>query len=177
MKNTKKITFCAIMAALAAVMMLGSYFMYLTYAIPAIAGLCIMVIVVEFDCKWALLTYITSSFLTFLFAEFESKVMFIAFFGFYPIVKCLVEKIKKPTIEWIIKYLIFNICIVGAYSLFASVLLDPSSFKDMGAFAKYAPWILLVMANVTFAIYDIAISKLCWLYLNKLHKKFARLLK
>ena len=40
MKNTSKITFSAIMSALAVVIMLISYFPYLTYAIPAIAGLC-----------------------------------------------------------------------------------------------------------------------------------------
>ena len=52
MKNSKKITFSAIMAALATVIMLVSYFPYLTYAVPAIAGLCIMVVVIEINKKW-----------------------------------------------------------------------------------------------------------------------------
>ncbi len=175
MKNTKKITLCAVMAALATVIMLISHFPYLTYAVPAVSGLCVMIIVIEIDCKWAVLTYLSASVMAFLFAEMESKIMFIAFFGFYPIIKCLIEKIGKSVIEWIIKYLIFNLCIVTAYSLFAEFLLSP--VEDMGVLNEYANYILLALANFVFAFYDVAISKISWLYLEKLHNKFTRFLK
>ena len=82
MKNTGKITLCAIMSALAVVIMLVSYFPYLTYAIPAVAGLCVMVVLIETDYKWAFFCYVTSAVLVFLFAELESKFMYVFFFGF-----------------------------------------------------------------------------------------------
>ena len=103
MKNTSKIALCAMMSALATVVMLMAYFPYLTYALPAIAGLFIMVIVIEVDYKWAFLTYLSASFLTFLFAEPESKLMFICLFGFYPILKSVIEKLNKALIEWVLK--------------------------------------------------------------------------
>ena len=68
MKKNSKLTLSAMMAALASVFMLLSYFPYLTYAIPALAGLFIMVIVIEIDCKWAIGGYIASAFLVFLLA-------------------------------------------------------------------------------------------------------------
>ena len=91
------------MSALAVVFMLLSYFPYLTYAIPAVAGLFIMATVIEINLKWAFLSYLTSAVLVFLFAEFESRLLYIFFLGYYPILKAIIEKIKKPVIEWILK--------------------------------------------------------------------------
>ena len=82
--------------------MLLSYFPYLTYAIPAVAGLFIMAVVIELDVKWAFLSYTSSAVLVFLFAEMESKLMYVFFLGYYPIVKALLERMRKPLIEWII---------------------------------------------------------------------------
>lgn len=175
MKNTKKITFCAIMSALAAVIMLVAYFPYFTYAVPALAGLCVMVIVIELGCKWAFLCYLSSAFLAFLFAETESKLIFIAFFGFYPIVKCLIEKLRKPVLEWVLKLLTFNACVVSLYYIFSSVLM--LSFEDMGSLAQYGAVILLALGNVVFVIYDFAISRLAGTYIARFHSKIERLIK
>ena len=175
MKNTKKITFCAIMSALAAVVMLVSYFPYFTYAVPAVAGLCIMVVVIEIGCKWAFLSYFSSAFLAFLFAETESKLIYIALFGFYPILKCLIEKIGKPFAEWIIKFLLFNTCVVTMYFVFSELLM--LSFEDMGSLAEYGAIILLILGNIVFVIYDIAVSKLACVYLGRFHAKIQKFLK
>ena len=56
MKNTNKITLCALLSALAVVLMLTAYFPYLTYAVPAFAGLCIMAVLIEIGPKWAFLS-------------------------------------------------------------------------------------------------------------------------
>ena len=175
MKTTKKVTLSAVMAALAAVLMLVSYFPYLTYAVPAVAGLCVMVIVIEINCKWALLSYFTASFFTFLFAETESMLMFICFFGFYPILKCLIEKIKNYVLEWILKLLSFNICIVGVYFILSKVFMI--SLDDLGEFAKYGEVILLLLANFVFVFYDIAVSRVSWFYIDKFHKSISKLFK
>ena len=175
MKNTKKTTFCAILSALAAVVMLVSYFPYFTYAVPAVAGLLVMVTVIEIGCKWAFLTYISSAFLAFLFAETESKLIFICFFGFYPIVKCLIEKFRKPIIEWILKLLVFNLCVISLYYIFAEVLM--LSFEDMGKLAEYGAVILLILGNIVFVVYDIAVSRLAVTYIYRLHPKIEKLLK
>ena len=97
------------MSALAVVFMLLSYFPYLTYAIPAIAGLCIMAVVIEINLKWAFLSYLTSAVLVLLSAEPESRLIYVFFLGYYPILKAIIEKIKLPIVEWILKIISFNV--------------------------------------------------------------------
>ena len=176
MKTTKKVTLSAVMAALAAVLMLVSYFPYLTYAVPAVAGLCIMVIVIEINCKWALLSYFTASFFTFLFAEIESMLMFIGFFGFYPIIKCLVEKTNNRFIEWVLKFVVFNVCVTTVYFILKKLSVF-SLDEDMEMIAKYGEIILLLLANVVFVFYDIAVSRMSWFYIDKFHQRISKLLK
>lgn len=175
MKNTGKITLCAIMSALAVVIMLVSYFPYLTYAIPAIAGLCVMVVLIETDYKWALFTYIVSSVLVFLFAELESKFMYVFFFGFYPILKALIEKINKQIVEWVIKIAAFNASVLTVYGVFSKIF--ALSLDDFGDFKKYGVIILLLVANIVFVVYDIAVSRMSALYIHMLHPKINRLFK
>lgn len=175
MKNTNKITFCAIMSALATVIMLVSYFPYLTYAVPAVAGLCIMVIVIEIDLKWAFLSYFVSSVLVFLFAETESKLLYIFLFGYYPIIKSLIEKIGNQLIEWVLKLLNFNIAVIFAYFLITKLFLIP--LGDFGPLAQYGVIVMLTLGNVVFVVYDIAISRMSQFYYYKLHSKVKKIFK
>lgn len=175
MKNSTKITLSAMMAALATVFMLLSYFPYLTYAIPAVAGLFIMVIVIEIDFKWAFLSYLTSAALVFLFAEPESKLMYICLFGYYPIIKGLVEKINKPVFEWTLKLICFFVAVVLAYFVFASLF--GINLDDLGDFGKYSVLILLLFGTVAFVFYDIAVSKMSFVYFNRLHGRIRRIFK
>lgn len=174
MKQTVKITLCAILAALSSVLMLFSFVPILTYSAPAIAGLLPMIPVIEINRKWAFGTYLTASVLIFLTAEPESKLMYLCFFGFYPIVKSLIEQIKRPVPEWMLKLLTFNICIVLIYGVFASVF--GISTEDFGALGRYGAVLFLVFGNVVFVLYDIAISRLAGLYF-RLQPYLSRFLK
>lgn len=175
MNTTKKLTLSAVLAALSAVIMLVSYFPYLTYAVPAVAGLFIMIVVIEIDCKWAFFSFVAASVLAFLFAETESKLMFIGFFGFYPILKCLIERINKPFFEWLIKFFVFNVCIITVYKLVSRIFLV--SFDDFSTLKQYGEIILLVVANIVFAVYDIAVSRMSVFYISTLHTRISRLFK
>ena len=172
MKSTKKITFSAILSALCVVIMLGSYFPYFTYAVPAVTGLLIMVILIELGAKWAFFSYLTTAFLVFLFAETESKILFIMFFGFYPILKSVIEKIGKLFFEWIFKFLVFNSAVLSAYFILAKLFMMP--IEDLGNFQKYGIAILLIMANLVFVLYDIVISKMAVTYIAKFHSRVSK---
>ena len=59
-----------------------------TYALPAFAGVTLMVIVIELNPRWAWMVYIAVSVLSALLAaDKEAVVLFIIFFGYYPILK------------------------------------------------------------------------------------------
>lgn len=175
MKRNSKITLSAMMAALATAFMLLSYFPYLTYAIPAIAGLFIMVLVIEIDLKWAFAGYITSAVLVFMFGEPESKLMYIFLFGYYPIVKALVEKIRNPIVEWIIKLACFIISVLLVYYLFAGMF--GISLEDIDVLGKYGIIILLIFGAAVFVFYDIAVSRMAMMYLRVLHTKIKKIFK
>lgn len=175
MKNINKLTFCAIIAALAVVFMLLSYFPYLTYAIPALSGLFIMVTVIEINAKWATLAYVTAAAVLIISpADIESKALFICFFGFYPILKALIERLRKPFFEWPLKILIFNIALALIYIAFTK--LTSVSLDDFGVLGEYGAVVLLGLGNITFIVYDIAVSRVAMFYMFKLHNKIKKLL-
>lgn len=163
------------MAALATAVMMLSFFPYLTYAIPAIAGLFIMVTVIEINCKWAIGAYIASAFLVFLMGDPESKLLYIFFFGYYPIAKALTERLKKPVIEWIIKEVIFNASVLFVYYIFTSVM--GGSLREFGEWGKYGAIILLALGNIVFVSYDIAVSRMATMYLYAIHPKLKKIFK
>ncbi|MGI6279480.1 MAG: hypothetical protein ACOYJS_02850 [Acutalibacteraceae bacterium] len=175
MKQSNKITLSGLMAALACVFMLLSYFPYLTYGIPALAGLFIMVTVIEIDCKWAAGAYLTSAVLVFLFAEPESKLMYITLLGYYPIVKALIERIDKPLIEWVIKISIFNAAVFLVYFVLAGLF--SISLDDLGKRGKYGTALLLALGNGAFVLYDIALSRISAVYMAMLHKTLRKFFK
>ena len=163
------------MSALAVVFMLLSYFPYLTYAIPAVAGRFIMVTVIEINLKWAFLSYSTSAVLVFLFAEPESRLLYIFFLGYYPILKAIIEKIKKPVIEWILKVLSFNLAVLVVYMIFAKPM--GIDFSDFDTFGKYGALIVLSLGNLAFVLYDIAVSRMATVYMWVVRPKFENILK
>ncbi len=175
MNNTNKTTFCAIIAALSTAIMLLSYFPYLTYAIPAMAGLFMMVVVIEINLKWATASYIASAVLVLIFAETEAKLMYVFLFGYYPILKAALERMRKPVIEWAVKIAVLNAAVLAVYIGITKIF--GLGFDDMGDFGKYTGVVLLLVANVVFVLYDIAVSKMATFYMYRLHDKVRRLIK
>ena len=163
------------MAALAVAFMLLSYFPYLTYAIPAVAGLFIMAVVIEINCKWAFLAYLSSAVLVFISAEPESRLLYIFFLGYYPILKALIEKWRKPTSEWIVKIISFNLAVLLVYWIFAKPM--GIDFNDFGPLGKYGALIALGVGNVAFVLYDIAVSRMAMFYMIVVRPKIKRILK
>ena len=175
MKNTVKLTFSAIMAALSAAVMLTSLFPYLTIAIPAVAGLFVMLVTIELGAKWATLSFLVSAVMVALLpGDIEAKMLYIVFFGYYPVLKAFFEKPKSRVVEYVFKFLTFNAIIVLAYSVIGPIIgLDQSDFGDFG---KYTAVILLLVANVVFPIYDLAVSRMAMLYMIRLHKSVSRII-
>ena len=113
--------------------------------------------------------------LVFIFAEPESKLMYICLFGYYPIVKALIERINKPVIEWILKLAVFNVAAIMIYAVFAGmfgVLID-----DFSTLGKYGAYIFLGFGNAVFVLYDITVSRLSGTYIYRIHPKVKKLLK
>ncbi|MBQ6885433.1 MAG: hypothetical protein IJN56_06830 [Clostridia bacterium] len=175
MKSTKKITLCGLVAAISVMVMLTSYFPYLTYAIPAIAGLFMIVPLIECGVSWSFGTYIASAAIVFITGEMESKILYVMFLGYYPILKSLIEKINKQAVEWLIKLVCFNAAAIAFY--YVSTILFSVSFDDFGEWGKYGALLFLALCNVVFVLYDIGISRVASYYIFSLHDKIKRIIK
>lgn len=172
MKKTGNITLGAMLGALSVVIMLVSYFPYLTYSVPAMAGLFIMAAVIEMGTKWALFSYITAAALTLLIAEPEAALLFVFLFGYYPIVKALVEKIKNRVLRFAVKFAVFNAAVILIYFVLMRIMGIDGGF---GGYTKYMIYGLWITANGVFALYDYMLAVLAQWYLCRIHPYVVRL--
>lgn len=149
---------------------------FLTYALPAVAGLFIVFIVIEIDKKWAFGVYCTVAILGMLLVpDKEVAVMYLAFFGYYPILKSLIEA-KVPTVlGWITKVLTFVSTMVVSYYLMIKLM--GVTIDETEDFGMMAYPILLGMGTFAFVMYDIALTKMITLYLMRWQKLFKRYFK
>lgn len=165
MKNTVKIAFCGIISAIVCAFMALSVIPNITFAIPAIAGLFLISVLAETGYLWALSVYFVSAVISFFTANKTSWVLFVCLFGYYPILKPVIERIKKPVAEWIAKILLFNF--VAAVCYIAGLLV--LNFK-MHLWIIIA---LLIVGNIAFLLYDISVSKIAAAYYLSLHKRIS----
>ncbi len=172
-----KAAFGGIIAALSIVLMfMTGVIPVLTYAVPAICGAILMVAVIEIGAGFAFTVYFAVSLLSlFVVADKEAAVMYAIFFGYYPIIKGFLEKHIKKVACWIVKFLIFNVTMIGAYFIVSKVFGIP--YDDIDWFGDYVLLVLLAMGNVVFGLYDIALTRLVSAYIFKWQKFVKRLFK
>ncbi len=177
MKQSSKCALGGIVAALSLVMMISvAVIPFLTYALPAAAGMLVIFMVIETDKKWAFGVYATVAILGMLLVpDKEVAVMYLAFFGYYPIIKAIFESKLNRVIGWILKVAAFVATMVASYAFmmrFMGVTIDET--EDFGMLA--IP-VLLGTGTLAFIMYDIALTKMISLYLIKWQKHFKRYFK
>ena len=177
MKQSSKCALGGIVAALSLVMMISvAVIPFLTYALPAAAGMLVIFMVIETDKKWAFGVYATVAILGMLLVpDKEVAVMYLAFFGYYPIIKAIFESKLNRVIGWILKVAAFVATMVASYAFmmrFMGVTIDET--EDFGMLA--IP-VLLGTGTLAFIMYDVALTKMISLYLIKWQKHFKRYFK
>ena len=172
-KSASSVAFGGIVSALAVLLMFFTgVFPFATYALPALAGLLLVVIVVDHGMKWAWCVYGAISALAVLITpDREAAAMFVLFFGYYPILKSVLERIRLRVVEYLLKFIIFNVAIVASYLIIINVLGISEILEEFGELGKYGVWIMLGMGNVVFLLYDITITRLISIYTRWLKPK------
>ena len=170
MNKSIRVAFCGIITALCTVLMFLTGLISIgTYALPAFAGILLIVVVIEMGTGWAWPVYIAVSVLSVLLSgDKEAAMLFVLFFGYYPILKAVFEKIQKKYLAFVLKFAVFNSSMLACFFLSIKVLGVPEdSFTFFGV---YLPWLFLVVGNFVFVIYDYAISTLVLAYYQRFHK-------
>lgn len=176
MNRTGKVALGGILGALSLLCLLLSFIPASEYMMPAMAGALLLPVVIECGHRWGLMVYAVTAVLALLFTPaLEPRVLYVAFFGYYPVFKAVLESQSRRWLEWMAKLAVFNGAVCLSYWLMLKFLgLSPEVFDFFGV---DLPLVLLALGNVTFLLYDKLLSLLVTVYWRRLHGIFARLFK
>ena len=137
------------------------------YALPALAGLVLIAVREENGLSTALIVFAAVSLLSvFVVPIKEAALLFIAFFGYYPILQESFAKIRPRALSWVVRFVIFNAAVAAAYWVIVHVFGITEILEEFGNFGKYSVLVLLAFANVFFVIYDGAVRNITLAYRN-----------
>ena len=172
------VAFCGIITAISVIFMYLSIIPSLAYAVPAFAGMVIWTVTEHMSAKWAYLCFAGASLLSLMLVpEFEANMFFIFFFGYYPTLCILLEKIKNKAVRFLIKLGIFNAAVVIAFNITVMVLSAEEALEGMEEFGEYAIYILWGAGNIAFVIYEFSLRIIKQSYIKLLKPKISSKLK
>ena len=162
-KSIIKLVFCSLFSALGIVMLwIGGALGDLDLTIAGVASLLILIVIIELNGKYALLVYIVTSALSLiLFPGYYITMIYTLFVGVYPILKFLFEKIGK-LLSLIPKLIFMNLMLTALIFI---------GKKLFGIEEDVMLWIVYLLANIAFLIFDFTLSKIKDLYISVLQKR------
>ena len=164
-RKTRDLTLSALFAALTvAALYIASIWPTGQYGLVAFASLFVAASVIETGAMRGMYVYVVSSVLVMLLLPDKSTaLLFILFFGYYPIVKNLIEKLKSKIAQWILKLLVFNVALTVILVFLKETLLG---------FRERLPGVpvLYLLGNAVFALYDYGYSNVLRLYIDRISK-------
>ena len=166
--STRKLTICAMLAALGVILLyLGSLIEILDISIAVIASILCIIAVIEYGGSAPWMIYAITSILALLLIPNKTPAyMYTIFFGFYPILKEKLEKVRT-VLSWVLKEIVFNICL--ALMIFVALYFFTTQ-DNMLRNPIYIAVIVLLSEGV-FILYDIALTRLISFYMYNLRKR------
>lgn len=132
-----------------------------TLSILTIASCLIPVSIIRTSIKNTILVYLSCSILSFFFVPINIALLYTSFFGIYGIIKYFIEKLNNLIYEIILKLIIFNILLFLIYYFFSAFI---------GFNPQIALWLLLIIAQAVFLIYDYALTIIISYFINRINK-------
>ena len=162
-RRTGKLAFLAVAAAFS----VG--FIYLACVLPtgqigflAAASLFGVASVAEYGVGAGLLEYAASALLGFLLAPDKSyPLVYALFFGYYPALKALAERLRSRILGWALKLAVLNAALAAMLFLFSLTIFDLSRIGN-------STIILFVLCNLVFVLFDLGVTKLIGLYRGRI---------
>lgn len=172
--KSRKISLCGVMGALClTVMLLGGIIPCATFCAPAISGMLIFLVSLECGARYGVLLYLAVSTLALMLVpEIEMSLIFTVLLGYYPLLCRLFGGIGPGFLRWAAKLVYFNAVISAMYGLLR--LLMPVLVQDVFASGRFYLILLLLLGNVTFILYDMALASLGRVYMFRIHPHIAK---
>lgn len=162
MSAVKKLTVAAILAALCVIFLyLGSLLPAVKISAVALSSLLPAVAVIHCGCFWAAGVYAVAGALSLLLLPDKTcAIWFLLVLGHYGIFKSLIERVPNRVVEWVLKNVLFALCITLMFLFFRTFFL--------AALPHYAEWLLFAGLLICFILYDIAFSALISFYCRRI---------
>jgi hypothetical protein len=142
-----------------------------------LAGLLVLPVVCEAGRGAGWLFYTGIALLSLLLlADKEAAILFCAFLGYYPLVKFSLEKLPRP-LRILLKAALFNTAVIAAYRLMLHLFGMAALQQEFAAMTGGWLAALLVLANVTFWMYDLAVARVFALYIRVLRPRIQKALR
>jgi hypothetical protein len=156
------------MAALGVIMLyLGSFIEVLDISMAVIASLFCIIAVIEYGGASPWMIYGVTAVLSLILLPNKTPAIFYtAFFGFYPILKEKLERLKRP-IGWLLKELVFNVVLAIATVAAVKLMLAEGSMLT----SPIVIGVAVVVCEAIFILYDIALTRLITFYLITLRPR------
>lgn len=170
--DTKRLALCGVLAALAiALMFLGGVLPFASIACPVLASLVLVPVYAESGKTWSVLWYLAVAVLSALLTpEKESAILFV-FFGYYPMLRKRIGHLRRHAWQWLLKLVYVNLTVLVAYALMIFVFQMEQIVAEFAEAQAYLLALMLLLANVSFVIYDRLIDRLEVFYHVRLRPK------
>ena len=136
-RTSRRVALCAMISSLSAVLMLsGGVIPAATFAAPLLAGLLLLVTMLETDRRAAWAVWAVTAVLTLLLSSDKEAACFYLFVGWWPMVKWPLERrIGRPWMRLAVKALLFAALLAAMYALLTLILGAAAllgEFREMG---------------------------------------------
>jgi hypothetical protein len=164
--NAKKITISSLLLALTVItLFFASVLPINRLALYALSSFFVSIIITEFKIKAGWIFYVASCLLSLIVVQVKIGIIpYMVFFGVYGIIKYYIEKLNNIALEYILKLVYFNICLVAASAFIEKVLFVGISN------IKLPIWLGVAVLEVVFVIYDYVYTLFVQYYSGKLKK-------
>jgi len=165
-RKTRALTLSALFAALSIV------FLYVASIWPtgqlgfaAAASLFVAAAVIESGLGYGLSVYIAGAALgMLLLPNKDPPLLYVLFFGYYPLLKDLVERIRLKPAQWALKLVVFNAALTVIWYLLKVLVFD---FAE----TPFGIALLYIGGNAVFTLFDIGYSKVIRFYTERVHMR------
>ena len=165
-KKTKNLALAAVLSSLCVIILfMGSVITVLDLSTAAAASLVIIFCVLELGGAYPWLVWAVVSCISLLLLPDKfGALVFFAFAGHYPILKRYIERLHSMIAQWAVKLVLFNAVLTGIIWASGAILGLPEAEITFS-------YIVYGVCNVTFIIYDIALTRLITFYVYKLRHR------
>ena len=168
-RQSSKVAFCGLMAALSvAWMLMGGVIPIATYCVPMASAALLLPILLEYGKKAAWTMYAAVSLITLVLGVDKEAAFFYLFLGYYPLLKWEIERAVPRRLRLPCKLLLFNAAIALMYVTLGFLLnmhAVVEEFTQMGAALLV---VFAILLNLCLLLYDRLMYPLVFLYVKKI---------